>query len=250
MNGLQEVWQAAGPMLYPVALVSLVGAALFFERLVALRRSAVAPAGLAERVREAAQAGDLASAHFEARAICQSSSSAVAGVLDEGLRFAGSSRGEIREAMEDRGRRELAHLERFVGGVGALATVAPLLGLLGTVTGMIRVFQSVVDEATPKGIVDPTLLAGGIWEALITTAAGLAVAIPLYLGYRYLLGRVDRWATELEEAAAGLLDVLAPPPGAAALAGSPDASAARETTTDDAVATAERGAESAPSEAV
>lgn len=246
MNGLQEVWQAAGPMLYPVALVSLVGAALFFERLVALRRSAVAPAGLAERVREAAQAGDLASAQKEARAICQSSSSAVAGVLDEGLRFAGSSRGEIREAMEDRGRRELAHLERFVGGVGALATVAPLLGLLGTVTGMIRVFQSVVDEATPKGIVDPTLLAGGIWEALITTAAGLAVAIPLYLGYRYLLGRVDRWATELEEAAAGLLDVLAPPPALAARAAASNAKQASAQGDDP----AHRGAEIAPSEAV
>ncbi|TXD37071.1 MotA/TolQ/ExbB proton channel family protein [Lujinxingia vulgaris] len=243
MNGLRDVLEAAGPMLYPVALVSLVGAALFFERLVALRRAAVAPAGLAERVRKAARAGD--PSQQAASELCEGPS-AVAAVLGEGLRFAGCERSEIREAMEDRGRRELAHLERFVGGVGALATVAPLLGLLGTVTGMIRVFQAVVDDAAPKGMVDPTLLAGGIWEALITTAAGLAVAIPLYLGYRYLLGRVDRWATELEEAAAGLLDVLAPPSAAAARAAASGAQQASAQGDD----TAHRGAEIAPSEAV
>ncbi|RAL20973.1 biopolymer transporter ExbB [Lujinxingia litoralis] len=211
MNGLWELMEAAGPMIVPVALVSLVGAALFFERLFALRTGAVAPRGVADQV--IARAGSSTTHAAESCA----GATALEAVLAEGLRFAGAERAAIREAMEDRGRRELATLERFVGGVGALATVAPLLGLLGTVTGMIRVFRAVVEEATPRGMVDPTLLAGGIWEALITTAAGLAVAIPLYLGYRYLLGRVDRWAAELEESAARLLDVLAPPPAATSL---------------------------------
>ena len=114
--------------------------------------------------------------------------------------------------MEDMGRRQMQRLERYVGAVGALASVTPLMGLLGTVLGMIAVFQGVVEEAGAEGMVDPTALAGGIWEALVTTAAGLGVAIPLYLGYRYLLGRLDSLAVEMEEASSNLLDALAPPP--------------------------------------
>lgn len=199
-----------GMMLIPIALASLVGVALFIARWLAQGRQRVIP----EEVRSAVLESIARQEWEEAENACAARPAALSRVYAEGLRFRGSERREIREAMEEVGRREMNRLERYVGAVGAMASVTPLMGLLGTVLGMIRVFQGVVDEASVQGMVDPTALAGGIWEALVTTAAGLAVAIPLYLGYRYLLGRLDTLAVDLEEAAAQLLDRLAPPPQA------------------------------------
>ncbi len=197
-----------GMMLIPIGLASLVGVGLFVARWLAHRRSRVMPDELYEGVMEAV--GE--ERYEEARGRCEENDTALARVLGEGLRFRQGERGEIRSAMEDMGRRQMQRLERYVGAVGALASVTPLMGLLGTVLGMIAVFQGVVEEAGAEGMVDPTALAGGIWEALVTTAAGLGVAIPLYLGYRYLLGRLDSLAVEMEEASSNLLDALAPPP--------------------------------------
>lgn len=201
--------QYGGMMLIPIALASLVGLTLFIARWRSHRRHRVLPDKLRESVLQAAAQEQWS----KATEVSTDDGSPLGRVFSEGLRFRQVSRSEIRAAMEDVGRREINRLERYVGAIGALASVTPLMGLLGTVLGMIRVFQGVVQEAGVEGMVDPTALAGGIWEALVTTAAGLAVAIPLYLGYRYLLGRIDTLAVELEEAASQLLDVLAPPPG-------------------------------------
>ena len=197
-----------GVMLIPIAIASLVGLALFVARWLSQQRQRVIPSSVRREVIQAAKKGDWEAAEKG----CHSADSPIGRVFGEGLRFRRADRAEIQEAMESVGRREMKRLERYVGAIGALASVTPLMGLLGTVMGMIRVFQGVVQEAGADGLVDPTALAGGIWEALVTTAAGLAVAIPLYLGYRYLLGRLDSLAIDLEEAAAELLDVLAPPP--------------------------------------
>jgi biopolymer transport protein ExbB len=197
-----------GVMLIPIALASLLGVTLFVARLRAHQPHRVLPPLIRLPVLQAIREED-----WElAQRLTRNDPSALARVYHEALRFRGSSRAVLRDAMQEVGRREMTRLERFVGGVGAMASVTPLMGLLGTVLGMIRVFRDVVDEAGTAGFVDPTALAGGIWEALVTTAAGLAVAIPLYLGYRYLLGRLDALAVDLEEAAASLLDELAPPP--------------------------------------
>jgi biopolymer transport protein ExbB len=126
-----------------------------------------------------------------------------------GLDAAGRGRDELRQVFEEVGRREVARMERFIEALGTTASLEPLLGLLGTVIGMIQVFQQVVVTAR-EGAVDPSQLANGIWQALITTAAGLSVAIPAYMGYRYLLGRTGRRALELEEAAAVLLEAACP----------------------------------------
>ncbi len=198
-----------GVMLIPIALASLVGLALFVARWLSHRPQRVIPQQVRTEVVKAADDGDWEKA---SEGCGGDNSSPLGRVFLEGLRFRSAERPDIREAMESVGRREMSRLERYVGAIGALASVTPLMGLLGTVFGMIRVFQGVVEEAGADGLVDPTALAGGIWEALVTTAAGLAVAIPLYLGYRYLLGRIDRLAVDLEEAAGELLDILAPPP--------------------------------------
>jgi len=112
--------------------------------------------------------------------------------------------------MQEAGRRETAFLERFVGAIGAVASVAPLIGLLGTVTGMIKVFGRVGEEYEKGGELNPGMLANGIWEALITTAAGLTVAIPAFLAYRYLMSRIDRYVVELEAEASEIVDLVAP----------------------------------------
>lgn len=211
MTSLWQWLEYGGVMLVPIGLASLVGLTLFVARWRIQERSRVVPQALAVAVLRAVDAGQWE----KARRLCDDDGSPLAKVLAQGLRFRGADRATIQGAMEDVGRRQMSRLERYVGAVGALASVTPLMGLLGTVLGMIRVFQDLVAQAgANEGVVDPTALAGGIWEALVTTAAGLVVAIPLYLGYRYLIGRLDRRAIELEEGATTLLDRLAPPPQA------------------------------------
>jgi biopolymer transport protein ExbB len=121
--------------------------------------------------------------------------------------------------MEDRGRYEAVRLERYVDMVGTIAQLEPLLGLLGTVTGMIKVFQ-VVQATSQHGAVDPGQLASGIWEALITTAAGLIIGIPTLIAHRYLHSRVGRLTLEMEQGATRVLDRLKGPARGAEKAGS------------------------------
>ncbi len=146
----------------------------------------------------------------EAMTLCEGNESTISVVTAGGLRRAGEAREVIKEAFEEVGRVEVSHLGRFVEVLGTIAAVSPLLGLLGTVVGMIDVFRTVVaDVGEVAGPVNPASLANGIWAALLTTAAGLSVAIPAYLGYRYLLTRLDRIALEMEEVSLDLLDLLA-----------------------------------------
>ena len=185
-----------GLVMYPIILGSVLALGLFLERLWSLRRERVIPASFRSRVRALVRAGKLS----EAEVLCQENTSSLATIIGTGLKEAGRPRAEIKEAVTDVGRREVTHLERFIDFLGTIAAVEPLMGLLGTVTGLIQAFRR-VEEASAKagGSVNPGDLAGGIWEALITTAAGLVVAIPAYLAYRYLLSRVSTLVVEMEE---------------------------------------------------
>ena len=119
----------------------------------------------------------------------------------------------MKEALEEIGQIEVAYLGRYIELLGTIATIAPLMGLLGTVIGMIDVFRAVVNEVGAQGgMVNPASLASGIWAALITTAAGLSAAIPAYLGYKYLMGYIERISVELEEVGLSLLEVVYPNP--------------------------------------
>ncbi|HEU4619149.1 MAG TPA: MotA/TolQ/ExbB proton channel family protein, partial [Gammaproteobacteria bacterium] len=110
----------------------------------------------------------------------------------------------VKESIEDTGRHVVHELERYVNTLGTIAQVAPLLGLLGTVVGIMKVFAAI----TTSGVGNPQVLAGGIAEALITTAAGLSVAVPALLGFRYLRGRVDRLVVQMEKEALSFLESL------------------------------------------
>jgi biopolymer transport protein ExbB len=146
----------------------------------------------------------------EALLLCEENRSSIALIMAAGLRTHGNGRprDEIKEAVEEVGNREVARMGRNVEIVGTVAAVSPLLGLLGTVVGMIQVFKRFVD-AYQTGQVGPDAFAEGIWQALITTAYGLVVAIPMLVIYKYLQGRNDRIVVDMEEDALGLVDLLA-----------------------------------------
>lgn len=194
-----------GPVMYPIVLGSVLALALFLERIWALRREKVIPPAFRGRVRSMVKEGKLS----EAEVLCQENASSLANIVGAGLREVGKARAQIKEVVTEVGRREVAILERYVEFLGTIAAVEPLMGLLGTVTGLIRAFQRVEALADKGGGVNPGALAAGIWEALITTAAGLVVAIPAYLGYRYLQARVTSLVVEMEEDSLTLAELIA-----------------------------------------
>lgn len=194
-----------GPVMYPIVLGSILALALFLERIWSMRRERVIPPPFRGRVRSLVREGKLS----EAEVLCQENASSLANIVGAALKESNKSRGEIKEVVNEVGRREVATLERYVEFLGTIAAVEPLMGLLGTVTGLIRAFQRVEALADKGGGVNPGALAAGIWEALITTAAGLVVAIPAYLGYRYLQARVTSLVVEMEEDSMELAELIA-----------------------------------------
>jgi biopolymer transport protein ExbB len=206
MQRIWEFFQLGGPVMYVLAGASIIATAILFERLWALQRTRVLPPRLMYVVRQMLTEGRL----DEARKLCATNESAISAVLLAGLKMVHAGRSVVREAMQDRGRREAAELENYIGALGAIVTISPLLGLLGTITGMIETFQGVTDTVAATGSVNANSLAGGIWEALVTTAAGLMVAIPVFVVHRILLSRVDGLVAELEEASLDLGELICP----------------------------------------
>ena len=191
---------SGGPVMIPIGLASVVGLAVLLERLFSLRRGKVVPYGFVVEIRELLKQ----ERYPDATTLCRKSGSAVSRVVEVAIASNGKTRGEIKERLEEVGRREAAELERYSQVLGTVANVSPLLGLLGTVWGMIVTFR--VIEQQGVGVVNA--LAGGISQALITTMAGLAVAIPAVIAYRWVLARVDTLVLELEEIALSVMDLL------------------------------------------
>lgn len=214
MGEIYEFLALGGPVMIPIGLGSIVALAIFLERLWAMQRNAVLPPGLVDKV-EQSLADDKPE---EALAACKERSSALGRVLEVAVTHREDSRELLQQRLEDRGRHEGMRLGRYVEGVGVIAQIEPLMGLLGTVTGMIKVFQEVV-ATSEHGAVDPGQLANGIWEALITTAAGLIIGIPCLIAYKYLESRKERLLMEMEQGASRVLDRLKGKAPAAAPAG-------------------------------
>ena len=212
---LFELLIQGGWFLVPILIASLAGVAFFIERLLYLRRNRI----LSPRVRDEAPKLIAAGDREGLASLCGKESSALSRVLLSGVEVVGVPAAEMREVMEDAGRRELYLMKRNTNALGAIATISPLLGLLGTVVGMISMFQGVVAAAAlNRGSPDVGALADGIWQALLTTAAGLLVAIPIYLAHRFLLGRIDAMIYEIEDYGRSLIKRFAPE-GAAAEGG-------------------------------
>jgi len=189
-----------GYLMYPIILCSILTMAILFERLFALRRSRIIPEKFIIEVSDLVRQQRMEDALTQ----CRLNDSSISRILMAGISRHDKSRQQVKEAIEDIGRLEAANLERFLNILGTIAGIAPLLRLLGTVTGMIKAF-SVISHA---GIGNPQMLAGGISEALITTAAGLTVAIPAFVFYKLLRSRVDKRILRMERVSIELLDLI------------------------------------------
>jgi biopolymer transport protein ExbB len=195
-----EIVVAGGWLMVPILLCSIIAVAIIIERFVSLRGKRVLPGGVLGQVRHWANQQELDSQHIEQLR----RSSPLGQVLAAALVNRHRGREVIKDAVEDTGRHVVHDLERFLNTLGTIAGITPLLGLLGTVIGMIKVFSAIMMH----GVGDPTQLAGGISEALITTAAGLTVAIPTFFFYRYFRGLVRSYVVQMEQQAIDLLHAI------------------------------------------
>jgi biopolymer transport protein ExbB len=195
-----EIVKSGGIMMGPIILASIVTAAIFLERLWTLQSKRVLPKELTEKVWRWVEQRQIQEKHIAAL----QQNSPLGKILAAGLVNRDRDRTVIRESIEDTGRHVVHELERFIGTLGTIASLSPLMGLLGTVFGMIRTFNAI----TTAGIGNPASLAGGIAEALITTAAGLTVAIPALLAYKYLRARVQALVVQMEKEAIKLVEAI------------------------------------------
>src|SRR5690242_13857282 len=191
---------AGGWAMLPILICSAVALAIVLERWWTLRRKAVLPDGLGDEVRQWARSGQLDPAHLDALG-----NGSPLGELPAGpLALRNRARDPTEDRTQDTGRHVLHRMERYLTTAGPIALIGPLLGLLGTVIGLIRMFMQVMGG----GMADPTKMAGGIGEALICTASGLVVAIPAYVLHRYFRSKVAGYCIDMEKQATALLDDL------------------------------------------
>lgn len=195
-----EVIKAGGWLMVPILACSIVATAIIIERLWFLRRQRIAPKHLVSQIWQWQYGNQLT----ESRMRMVRKGSPLGRVLAAGLVNRHHSREIMKESIEDVGRHVALNLERFLNTLGTIAAITPLLGLLGTVIGMIKVFAVI----NAQGVGSPAMLAGGISEALITTAAGLTVAIPSLMFYRYFRGKVMALVVDMEEQAIQLVEVI------------------------------------------
>ena len=195
-----ELMKAGGLLMWPILLCSVISLAIVIERFWSLRTERITPKNLVGKVWQWAKTG-----HLDAKRINDIRMESPLGrLLAAGLVNMQHEREVMKESIEDVGRHVAHELERFLNTLGTIAQIAPLLGLLGTVIGMIKVFSVI----TTQGVGDPSVLAEGISMALITTAAGLTVAIPTLMFYRYFRGRVDELVLSMEQESLKLVEVI------------------------------------------
>ncbi len=195
-----DFFEKGGLMLLPIVLCSIVALGIIVERFWSLKRNKILPPDLVPQVWKLSREEKL-----DAMAIRRLKvGSPLGAILAAGLSNSRFGREIMKESIEEVGRQVAHDLERYLTALGTVSAITPLLGLLGTVVGMIKVFAAIMSQ----GVGDPSVLAGGISEALITTAAGLAVAIPSLMFHRYFEGRVDDLVLNMEEESLKLIEMI------------------------------------------
>ncbi|MGB2869644.1 MAG: MotA/TolQ/ExbB proton channel family protein [Bacteroidota bacterium] len=198
---LIDLFLRGGMVMWPILLCSVIGLVVIIERWLVLRRAKVDPGQFMMRLRSVLQKGDL----LAAISFCNKTKVPLAHLMKKGLEKYPDGHERVREAIENAGKEEAFKLEQRLGVLANVAGIAPLLGFLGTVTGMIGAFRTM---ERLSGAATPADLAGGIWEALLTTAFGLIVGIPAYGFYNHFVSRVNRFVFEMESASEEFLDLI------------------------------------------
>lgn len=196
-----ELIGKGGVVMWPIFVCSIIALAIAIERFYTLRRMAVVTRDFMDLIRGALRQDRIQ----DALQTCDEANAPIARIVKAGLVKHERPKADIREAIEDSGRLEVPRLERYLAGLGTCAQVAPLLGLLGTVQGMIKCFAAIENK---QGMVNPSDLAEGIGNALITTFAGLVVGIPALVAYNYFVSRVDTMIVEMEVGASEVVDLI------------------------------------------
>jgi len=198
---LKDLFIAGGNFMWPLLLSLIIGIAVAVERLIAFSKAKLDVTKFLEQLGGYIRKGDLNGAE----GLCDRTRGPVSAILRAGLLRRDKGLTDVEKAIESAGSIEMAHLEKGLVVLASVSSIAPMLGFLGTVSGMIRAFGEI---AAAKNV-DASLVAGGIQEALITTAAGLMIAIPIQMANNYFIAKIGRYVTDMEEASMFLVDQLA-----------------------------------------
>jgi len=198
---LVEIFLNGGLVMWPILFCSVVALAVAIDRFMVLRRAKINLPSFLVRIRGFIKSKDMNGA----ASFCLREKSPIANMVRKGLKKFGMGHERVKEAIENAGRQEVSKLEKGLSILATVAGVAPLLGFLGTVTGMIQAFMRIEDLA---GAASPSDLAGGIWEALLTTAFGLIVGIPAYVAYNYFLSWITKFVADMETVANDVVDTM------------------------------------------
>jgi len=193
-----------GPIMGLIILCSIMAFAVFLERMWYLRAAKIDTKKFMQEIANKVKNNKV----MQALDMCNITKGPIARILKSGIIKYDKSRQDIKESIEDAGIHEVPLLEKNLSVLATIAHISPLLGLLGTVVGMLKSFQVIEQKAMSMVPVNPGDLAGGIWEALITTVAGLSVAIPVYVAYNYLVSRVGNFVLDMEKSATELVNLL------------------------------------------
>jgi biopolymer transport protein ExbB len=199
-----ELLQKGGPMMYLILLSSVLAFGVFIERVIHLNMARIDAQKFMDDITAVLKRNKI----IEAIEMCNKMPGPVAHIVKAGILKHDRSKPEIKEAVEEAAQLEIPRLEKHLPVLATVAHIAPLLGLLGTVTGMIKAFQVIQQKAVMMVPVNPGDLSGGIWESLLATVAGLSVAIPTYVAYNYLVSQVDAFIYDMERSATDLVNIL------------------------------------------
>lgn len=195
---------AGGFMMIPLFLLSILAVYIFIERILTIQKAAKTPHQFIEKIRSLVLNGDINGAKL----LCAQTHTPIAKMIEKGISRIGSPLKNIEVSIENVGRIEIYKLEKRLSLMATISGAAPMLGFLGTVTGMIQAFIAIAQE---EGSVSPKLLSSGIYEAMVTTAAGLAIGIVAYLGYNYLVSQVQKVIHKMEYTSIDFIDLLQEP---------------------------------------
>ena len=199
-NTVSEIFQKSGLFIYQLILCSVVGLAIFLQKFWQLRNKNIIPDNFLDLLYNFLNHGEIK----EASVLCSKSNSSISRIAASAINARSFDKEHMLEMVEQAGQNEAIDLGRYIEGLGAISTVSTLLGLLGTISGMIQIFGVI----STQDIVNPPALAGGISEALYTTAIGLSIAIPAFIAYKYISGRYSELMTILEQESRKITELL------------------------------------------